>query len=246
MWLVRQNMKGVCVPSKLLLKHYYQLWPMGPHSQCVQHHLDQMKNPHTKKRWLTRFRRSWGFSYSKLPSAAPMTKEEIDRKVNTVDPYGKCSLRFFGAIDRDTGARIGTIFGPKIVPPFRSRTVLLIQRRHRRSTGQVLRPKKWYQIWYEKKPHVFFQGPRLGECKIWPKIEAKLGPEMKQRNREAEACHRFTNVRVGGFGDDMGCVLARSRLLSRQGKLDQHRRNSHPLSCRRPGRKSTSRSYKKS
>lgn len=117
MWLVRQNMKGVCVPSKLLLKHYYQLWPMGPHSQCVQHHLDQMKNPHTKKRWLTRFRRSWGFSYSKLPSAAPMTKEEIDRKVNIVDPYGKCSLRFFGAIDRDTGARIGTIFGPKIVPP---------------------------------------------------------------------------------------------------------------------------------
>lgn len=89
MWVVLQNMKGVCVPSKLVLKHYFQLWPPGPHSERVQHHLDQMKNTNTKKRWLTRFRRSWGLSYNKLPSAAPMTKDEIDRKVIIVQLHGK-------------------------------------------------------------------------------------------------------------------------------------------------------------
>ena len=116
MWVVRQNMKGVSVPSKLLLKHYYQLWPMGPHAESVQHHLDQMKNMNTKKRWLTRFRRSWGFSYSKLPAAAPMTKEQIDSKVDTVDLDGKSWLHFFEATLWNKGARIGTVFEPKTVP----------------------------------------------------------------------------------------------------------------------------------
>jgi hypothetical protein len=119
MWVVRQNMKGVCVPSKLVLKHYTQLWPPGPHTERVQCHLDQMKNTNTKKRWLTRFRRSWELKYSKLPSAAPMTKDEIDRKVNIVQLYGKNLHRFLWDYGPRCGARFGTVFGSKTGPQIR-------------------------------------------------------------------------------------------------------------------------------
>ena len=82
MWVNAQNMKGIPVPSRLVKTHYMNLWGVGPHVVQTQNHLESLAlKSRSLKMWLHRFRRRWGFVYKAMPTKAPLTKKQMEKKV---------------------------------------------------------------------------------------------------------------------------------------------------------------------
>ena len=81
-WINAQNLKGIPVPSRLVREHYLELWGGGPHTVEAQKHIDGFAfKSMSLKMWLKRYRKRWGFVYTTMPTKAPLTKEQMERKV---------------------------------------------------------------------------------------------------------------------------------------------------------------------
>ena len=80
-WVVQQNMKGVAIPSELVVAKYVEAWGPRPHVVGVSRHIDQLSKVHFRKKWLRTLRRDWSFKYGALPLRGMVGDAEIGRKV---------------------------------------------------------------------------------------------------------------------------------------------------------------------
>ena len=80
-WVVEQNMKGVTIPSDLVVAKYVAAWGARPHVLGVSRHIDQLSNVNFRKKWLRALRRDWNFKYGALPLRGVVGDGEIGRKV---------------------------------------------------------------------------------------------------------------------------------------------------------------------
>lgn len=81
MWLLKQNEKGIAVPSRMAVQSYLSSWGMGPHRRRLTRHLHKFTQPKAWKTWLAQFRQRWAFQYAACPRGAPMPPSETQGKV---------------------------------------------------------------------------------------------------------------------------------------------------------------------
>ena len=138
-WLFLQNLKGISMPPSLVMEHYRSMWGHGPHGPRVTKHLDEFQSKAYKRQWMSRFRKLWGYQYSKMPASAPMTDEMKKQKACSDKPAARSaqsssgvSLRIWGPT---SGTKLGSTFGTAYAGPMQKSIVMA---------------KKWFQIWVPK------------------------------------------------------------------------------------------------
>lgn len=80
-WLMMQNMKGLSIPSPLVIEDYISKWGPRPYSVDVSSHVDHFNNPNFRRKWLQSLRSDLNFMYGSLPIHGVMTEAEKRRKV---------------------------------------------------------------------------------------------------------------------------------------------------------------------
>ena len=105
-WLFLQYLKGISMPPSLVMEHYRSMWGHGPHGPRVTKHLDEFKTKAYKEQWTNRNRKLWGYQYSKMLAAAPMT-EEMKRQRACSDKCAAWSAQSSREVSRRT-------WGPQI------------------------------------------------------------------------------------------------------------------------------------
>lgn len=150
----------------------------------------------------------------------------------------------FDEIDRSRGARIGTVFGSKIVPASDAVWLPYYKSYSDDQSTKYWGPKVGTTIGPKMGP-LFFPEPRFCDCKNWPKFETKLVPERNKRAWTLEIAIDLTifGRSLVGFGYGTDWLFATSGLVPRRNPPDEHRCNKHPYSRRRPGMNSSSSSF---